>query len=106
MEKSEILLAFELALVAIVLGFLLFRHFFDLSTLKIKPRFSGMRQRIREWIHTHGKTVVLIIAAVIVGIVLLYSGLRFAGPLVKAISTLISRPTAASEPAVQADPLP
>ena len=106
MQSSEILLAVFLALASIVLGFLLFRHLFDLKTLKVKPRFEGTHQRIGEWVRKHGRTVVLAAVAVIAAVVLLSLAIRLTGPLVRAIGALIARPAAASVPAVQAQPLP
>jgi len=106
MQSSEILTAFVIALVTILLGFLLFRYLFDLNTLKIKPRFLGTGQRIVQWFRAHLRTLALVVIAIVVAGVLLYSAIRFTGPLVRAVGTLFSRPTAASEPAVQAAPTP
>jgi len=115
--SSEFPIALLFALAAVVGGFLLFRHLFDQNTLKLKPRFHGSRKRAQEWLRVrartfalgfraHARTVALIAVAAVVAVLLVYSAVRFGGPLVKAISGLIFRPTAASEPAVQADPLP
>jgi hypothetical protein len=105
MKSAEIFPAFIIALISIAIGFLLFRYLFDLNTLKLKPRFHGTRQRTREWFRVHARKIALIVVAAIVAIILVYSAIRFAGPLIKAISTLIYRP-AAPEPAAQAAPLP
>ena len=101
MQSSEIVPAFVIALITIVLGYLLFRYLFDSNTLKLKPRFLGTGQRIAQWFRAHGRTTALVVLAVVVAGVLVYSAIRFAGPLVQAVGALFSRPTAATEPVVQ-----
>jgi len=104
MQSAEIVPAFLIALITLVLGFLLFRYLFDPTTLKIKPRFLGTGERIAQWFRAHGRTVALAVLAVAVACVLIVLAIRFTGPLIKAVGTLFSRPAAAVQPAVEPAP--
>jgi len=101
MQSSEIVVAFVVALVAIILGYLLFRFFFDPSTLKIKPRYLGSGHRIVQWFRVHGKRIGLVCLVIAAAAVILCTALRFAGPLIKAAGSLFARPSAATETVVQ-----
>jgi hypothetical protein len=111
MQKTEMTIAFAIAVISIAAGFLLFRHLFDLNTLKLKPRFHGTSQRSRQWFRAHARKIILIIMAAIAAAVLLFAAIRFAGPIVKAIDTLISRlaapkPDSQIAPPAVAEPAP
>jgi hypothetical protein len=106
MQSSEIFLSLILALIAIVTGYLLFRHYFDLNTLRPKPQFQGMRQRVRAKVRAHAGKVVLIVGLVAATVLLAYLGIRFGGPLVQVISARIHLSETVSEPVVQSEPVP
>jgi hypothetical protein len=106
MQSPEIVLAFVLALAAIIAGYLLFRHYFDLDTLKPKPQYQGMRRRVRAKVRAYAAKVALILLIVAAVGLLAYLGIRFGGPLVRALKARIPWPQAAAEPAAQVDPTP
>jgi len=104
MQRAEIVPAFLIALVTLVLGFLLFRYLFDSTTLKIKPRFLGTGERIAQWFRAHGRMVALAVLAVAVACVLLVLAIRFTGPLVRAKVTGLPEPPPLAERVMGASP--